>query len=70
MESDFHKVLTALLESEGVENTPDNRERVIMIAIRASHFASPTSREEWVDLLSEALILEVRKLRVLQNANI
>ena len=70
METEFDRVLTALFESEGVDNTPENRERVVMVAISASHFASPTSRQQWIDLLSDALILEVRKLRMLQDANL
>ena len=70
MESEFDRVLTALFESEGVENTEENRRRVLMVAIRASHFSSPTNHSEWIDLLSDALILETRKLRMLQDADI
>ena len=70
METEFERVLTALLESEGVENSKENRNRVIMIAIRAAHFASPVDHAEWIDLLSDALIFEVRKLRWLQDADI
>tara|TARA_B100000287_G_C20015793_1_gene536407 strand:+ start:86 stop:298 length:213 start_codon:yes stop_codon:yes gene_type:complete len=70
METEFERVLTALFESEGVENSKENRDRVIMIAIRAAHFSSPTSHSEWIDLLSDALILETRRLKVMQDADI
>ena len=68
--TDFERVCEELLKSQGLEDSQENVEQLLDLSVRASHFYTSESGtyEEYVDLLAEIMILEVMKMKGLQDA--